>query len=70
MSKSCNRNPVIKTIRILLSLTVMGLGIYYKSWLGLLGILTLITAFQGGCPLSVNLDPRQRRFIAGDETDQ
>ncbi len=70
MAKSCNRNPLIKVIRILLSLAVMGLGIYYKSWLGLLGILTLITAFQGGCPLSVNLNPHQRRFSNSDENDQ
>jgi hypothetical protein len=62
MAKTCNQNPVIKTIRILLSLTVMGLGIYYKTWLGLLGFLTLFSAFQGGCPLSINLDPHQTRL--------
>ena len=70
MSKSCNRNPIIKTIRILLSLAVMGLGLYYRSWLGLLGIFTLISAFQGGCPLSINLNPHQKRFGGSDDGDQ
>jgi len=70
MSKSCNRNPIIKTIRILMSLTVIGLGLYYQTWLGLLGLLTLISAFQGGCPLSINLNPHQNRLGQSKESDQ
>lgn len=62
MAQKCNQNPIIKTIRILLSLTVLALGIYYKTWLGLLGLLTLVSAFQGGCPLSINLNPHQNRL--------
>jgi hypothetical protein len=54
--KKCNSNPVIKYIRILLSLVVIGLGIYYKSWLGVIGIFTFISAFTGTCPLTVTLD--------------
>ena len=57
MAKKCNTNPVIKYIRIALSLVVIGLGIYYKSWLGAIGILTLISAFTGNCALS----PRFKR---------
>ncbi len=62
MARKCNQNPVIKTIRILLSLTVIALGVYYRSWLGLLGLLTLVSAFQGGCPLTINLNPDQDRL--------
>jgi hypothetical protein len=54
MQKKCNTNPIIKYIRVALSLVVIGLGIYFKSWLGALGVLTLISAFTGNCALSPN----------------
>ena len=50
----CNTNPFIKYFRILFSLTVIILGIIHKTWLGALGILTLISAFTGSCPLNFN----------------
>jgi Flp pilus assembly protein TadB len=52
--KKCNTNPIIKYFRIFFSLTVIILGIIYKTWLGVLGVFTLISAFTGGCPLSFN----------------
>lgn len=54
--KACNSNPVIKYIRIALSLLIMGLGIYYKNWVGIFGVFTLISAFNGGCALNVRID--------------
>lgn len=54
--KKCNTNPLIKYIRIGLSLMVMGLGIYYKNWVGVLGIFTLISAFTGDCAFNVKID--------------
>jgi hypothetical protein len=54
--KKCNRNPIIKYIRIALSLAVIGLGIYYKNWIGALGVLTLISAFTGDCALSLRFN--------------
>jgi len=56
--KACNTNPLIKYIRIILSLAVMGLGIYYKNWVGVLGIFTLISAFTGDCAFNVRIDRR------------
>lgn len=56
--KKCNTNPVIKYIRIIFSLTVIVLGIIYQTWLGAIGIITLISAFTGTCPL--NYDFRKR----------
>jgi hypothetical protein len=50
--KKCNINPIIKYIRIVLSLVVIGLGIYYKTWLGAVGLITLYTAFTGKCMTS------------------
>jgi hypothetical protein len=52
-TKKCNINPIAKYIRIALSLVVIGLGIYYRSWLGVLGLLTLYTAFTGKCGASL-----------------
>ena len=57
MKKKCNTNPIVKYIRIALSLTVIALGIYYKSWLGAIGVITLISAFTGSCAFS----PRFKR---------
>ena len=56
--KACSTNPVIKYIRIALSLIVIGLGIYYRNWVGILGIFTLISAFSGGCAFNVRIDRR------------
>ncbi|MCP5046605.1 MAG: DUF2892 domain-containing protein [bacterium] len=50
--KVCNRNPVVKYIRIALSLAVIGLGIYYQNPVGVLGLFTLYTAFTGNCGAS------------------
>ena len=54
--KACNTNPVIKYTRIIMSLAVIGMGIYYKNWVGVLGIFTLISAFTGGCAFNVKID--------------
>ena len=51
---------LFKYIRIGLSLAVIGLGIYYKSWLGVIGVFTLISAFTGTCPMTINLNRRSR----------
>jgi len=51
--KKCNVNPLAKYIRILLSLLVLALGIYYRNWVGLLGLLTLYTAITGKCSSSI-----------------
>jgi hypothetical protein len=53
--KKCNTRPIAKYIRIVLSLVVIGLGIYYQNWLGALGLLTLYTAFTGKCGASLTI---------------
>lgn len=59
--EKCNRNPVRKIIRIILSLFVIGMGIYFKNPIGLLGLLTLYTAFSGNCGLKLTFySPGQR----------
>ena len=49
----CNTNQTAKWIRVIVSLGIIGAGIYYKNWIGLLGIITLLSAFTGTCPLSL-----------------
>ncbi|MCK4766586.1 MAG: DUF2892 domain-containing protein [Candidatus Aminicenantes bacterium] len=56
MKTKCNSNPIIKYIRILLSLALIGLGFYYKSWLGAVGVITLISAFTGECAFSLKFN--------------
>jgi hypothetical protein len=40
-----------KMIRIFLGIVIIGAGVYFKSWFGLIGILPLITAAIGYCHL-------------------
>jgi Protein of unknown function (DUF2892) len=40
-----------KVIRIILSVIIAGIGIYYHSWWGIIAIVPLITAFMSFCPL-------------------
>ncbi|PKL41417.1 MAG: DUF2892 domain-containing protein [Spirochaetae bacterium HGW-Spirochaetae-1] len=44
-----------KIIRIAAAVIIAGAGIYFQSWLGLLALIPLGTAFMGWCPLYVPL---------------
>ncbi len=57
--KKCNTNPVLKYIRIALSLLIIGLGFYYQNWVGLLGFMTLYTAITGNCSTSLRFTRRR-----------
>ncbi len=57
--KKCNTNSIAKYIRIALSLLVIGLGIYYKNWVGALGLFTLYTAVSGKCHSSFRFTRRK-----------
>jgi len=54
-SNKCNKNWFVVIIRVVLSLLVIALGIYKKNWIGLLGVLTLITALTGQCGTSIRI---------------
>ncbi len=45
-----NVGSIDKNIRIILGIVILGLGYYYKSWFGIIGIVPLVTAFIGWCP--------------------
>ncbi len=57
---SCSVNPVARWVRIVLSLVIIGWGIWTKNWIGLLGIVPLATALSGSCPLTLRF-PGTRR---------
>lgn len=46
-----NVGNVDKIIRWIIAIVIAGLGIYYKSWWGLLAIVPLATALLSFCPL-------------------
>ena len=39
-----------KMIRIVLGIVILGAGLYFKSWFGVIGLVPLFTAFIGWCP--------------------
>jgi hypothetical protein len=47
----CNVGTSDKVIRIILGLTIGGLGFYFNSWLGVIGIVPIFTALVSWCPL-------------------
>lgn len=44
-----------RILRIVLGIILLGLGFYFKSWWGLIGLVPLLTAIVGFCPLYVPL---------------
>jgi hypothetical protein len=46
-----NIGKIDKWIRIVIGVVVLVIGMIYKSWWGLLGLIPIITAVVGVCPL-------------------
>lgn len=46
-----NMGKTDKTIRLILGVVIIALGIYFKSWWGLVGLVPLLTALVNFCPL-------------------
>lgn len=45
-----NIGSVDSVFRILLAIVIAGIGVFYESWWGLLGIIPFATALVGTCP--------------------
>ncbi len=56
-----NVGGIDKGIRLLAGVVIIGLGIYLRSWWGLIGIAPLATALFNFCPLYVPLGVSTRR---------
>jgi len=46
-----NVGTVDRVIRVVLGLAIIGFGVYYQSWWGVIGIVPLATAAIGWCPV-------------------
>jgi hypothetical protein len=66
----CNTNQTAKWIRVIVSLGIIIAGIYYKNWFGLLGIVTLLSAFTGSCPLCLQFTNWRDIHIGRNHSDE
>lgn len=46
-----NMGTVDRTARLIVGIVVIVLGVVFKSWLGIIGIIPVGTALVGNCPL-------------------
>jgi hypothetical protein len=44
-----------KIVRVVIGIAIIILGIYFKSWWGIIGVIPLISAALGWCPLYIPL---------------
>lgn len=51
----CNVGKTERIIRTAIGLAVLGLGLAYNTWFGLIGLIPLTTAVFGWCPVSALL---------------
>jgi hypothetical protein len=49
----CNVGKTDKIIRWIIGIIIASLGLYYKSWWGLLAIIPILTAIFGFCTLYI-----------------
>lgn len=47
----CNVGKADRVIRIILAVIIGALGIYFKSWFGLIALIPLATAIISFCPI-------------------
>lgn len=50
-----NIGSIDRVLRVVVGLGILGAGLYFKSSLGLIGLVPLSTALLGWCPLYVPL---------------
>lgn len=48
-----NVGNIDRIVRIILGIVILALGIYFKSWWGLVGLLPILTGTIRYCPLYV-----------------
>ena len=40
-----------RVVRLILAAVIIGVGVYFQSWLGLIALVPLVTAFVRWCPV-------------------
>jgi len=61
---TCNMGSGDRIIRGILGAMILGAGLYFQSWWGLIGLIPVGTAFIGFCPAYVPFG-----FRTGGKTD-
>nr|WP_321411114.1 DUF2892 domain-containing protein [uncultured Carboxylicivirga sp.] len=51
----CNVGKTDRIIRLILGIVIGGIGLYFKSWWGLVGLIPVFTALVSWCPLYLPL---------------
>ncbi len=46
-----NEGKTDRSIRIILGLIIVLLGVYFQTWWGLIGLIPILTSLIGWCPL-------------------
>lgn len=46
-----NMSNIDKYARSIIGLGIIGLGIYYQNWLGLIGLVPIAISLYGSCPI-------------------
>ena len=46
-----NTSGFDRIIRVILGIAIIGIGLYFHSWWGLVGVVLLITAAMSWCPI-------------------
>jgi len=48
---NANVGTADRVVRFILGVVIIGLGIYFKSWFGIIGVVPLFTSLVRWCPL-------------------
>ncbi len=51
----CNVGKTDRIIRMIAGIAIIGVGVYFKSWWGAIGIIPLVTATLKWCPIYLPL---------------
>ena len=46
----CNVGKTERVIRVVAGLAIIGLGVYFQSWWGAVGVVPILTGSTGFCP--------------------
>ena len=46
----CNVGKIDKSVRIIVGIGIIAIGIYFQSWWGAIGVIPIFTAAIGWCP--------------------
>ncbi len=49
----CNVGKADRIVRVVIGIAIIGTGAYFKSWWGAIGVVPILTAIIGWCPVYV-----------------